>query len=418
MGAEHGSRLNMQCNPITKKTIILLLAVMSICALPKPAGRCAWSQETPPEGFIGHGRSPIVASDIAGARQQALLDAQGKAVLAAISELMPLETFSKYYLTIYNLFLAQPQPYVERFKLLNEGALLDTYQLTIEGFVPQDVLKQELASLGMLAADNRSLRALVLAAETHPAGGQELYWWHVDPAMTTNRSQQRLEYHLQQGGAQIITPAAIDQHAAWRLLGERSEPDPQGIRELAALAGARVAVVAKTRLAPSAVPGMASLYGVQCDLMVAVYRADDPTPLIQSATHALGQHLDEAAATDTAIDKACAAIASQIMDVLHMQMRAMHAFRLNIAFADRVNAAQVEAFPAALRAACAQLETTASDIAADGRSMTLQVESREESGRFLQRLYEAGIPGYSVEVASATEQDIHLRVSGATGGAP
>ena len=63
-----------------------VLTALTAALLVYAAVSCA--QETPvPEGFIGRGMARITSADVETARQQALLDAQGKAVMEAVSAL-------------------------------------------------------------------------------------------------------------------------------------------------------------------------------------------------------------------------------------------------------------------------------------------------------------------------------------------
>ena len=126
-------RLKIICCAVIAASLTLLFPVPHVA-----------SQENLHENFIGRGVAKIYDGDIAGARHGALVDSQEKVIMQSIAAQLPVEDIAKYFQTLHKIFLNNADAYIQRYKILNENALFDTYHVTIEGFVQQDALRYDL----------------------------------------------------------------------------------------------------------------------------------------------------------------------------------------------------------------------------------------------------------------------------------
>ena len=151
-----------------RRTIPVLAA---LCAALLAYAAAARAQETPAaEGFTGRGMARIIAADVESARQQALMDAQGKAVMEAISGQVSLETMGSSFTTLKKNFFDKSATYIQSFKILYENTAFDTYQITIQALVQQELLKRDLDALAMGGASKTPFKVLLMVAEKAACG--------------------------------------------------------------------------------------------------------------------------------------------------------------------------------------------------------------------------------------------------------
>ena len=110
-------------------------------------------EKTAVDGFTGRGIARISGGDIPGARQNALADAQLKAVIDAVNSLLPADTFAAHSTRIIARFAAQPERYLQSFRIIGENTLPDQYQVTVQAAVQLDAVRQELAGMGLELAE-------------------------------------------------------------------------------------------------------------------------------------------------------------------------------------------------------------------------------------------------------------------------
>ena len=130
----------------------------------------AMTQDFDEAGYFGTGIAKIKNDNVSDARKKALIDAQGKVLIAAVGSQLSLGDISKYFPMLKKLFFEKPDVYLQRFKLISEYALYDMYQVNIQGFVQQEMLRQELKSLGILSSERENTKIMILISEQDSAG--------------------------------------------------------------------------------------------------------------------------------------------------------------------------------------------------------------------------------------------------------
>ncbi len=127
-------------------------------------------------GYFGSGVAKIKNGNVPDARKKAFIDAQEKVLIAAVGSQLSLEGISKYFLMLKKLFFFFPDIYLQSFKLISEHTLYDIYQVNIQGFVQQDMLRLELKSLGILDSEREKTKVLIMIAEQDIASANETSW--------------------------------------------------------------------------------------------------------------------------------------------------------------------------------------------------------------------------------------------------
>jgi hypothetical protein len=116
------------------------------------------------------GVAAILNNNMAGARKQALLNAQRNAVEQGVGLVLDSNTVSQNFEIIRDKVLTSAQGFVSKFVVLNEGALPDgqSYKVKIRAEVSQDLLQDRLAALRILHKAMGNKRVMVIYASQNP----------------------------------------------------------------------------------------------------------------------------------------------------------------------------------------------------------------------------------------------------------
>ncbi len=294
---------------------IPVLAVL--CAALLAYAAAARAQETPvPEGFTGRGMARINAADVESARQQALMDAQGKAVMEAISGQVSLETMGSSFTTLKKNFFDKSATYIQSFKILYENTAFDTYQITIQALVQQELLKRDLDALAMGGASKTPFKVLLMVAEKQPAANDYSYWWSAAPVLP--ESELRLKDRCTEKGFTVIDPSLGVKEFPPAGFVQSLDPDLDSLCRLGAQCGADIVILGRTEIERSKITESSSFSALQCNFKAQAVSVKDHKVLVSAAGYGLGVNADETLAYRNAVDKACRQLLDQIVDRLQM----------------------------------------------------------------------------------------------------
>lgn len=148
----------------------------------------AYAQDT--QTVTSEGVAPIVEGNKSIARDNAVTDAQRKAVEQAVGTMVSSETVVQNFQMISDKIYSQSQGYIQSYKILSEGASEATvYKVTIQAAVSTGGLKNDLTALGMLMQKKGMPRILFLIAEQN-IGQQYVYWWDSAGGKSEHKAQQ------------------------------------------------------------------------------------------------------------------------------------------------------------------------------------------------------------------------------------
>jgi hypothetical protein len=305
---------------IVKNHSHTLLLFSVLCTALVVCSAMARAQDTPvPEGCIGRGMARINAADIETARQQALLDAQGKAVMEAVSGLVPLESMGSSFPALKKNFFDKAAVYIQSFKILYENTAFDTYQITIQAVVQQELIKKELDALITGSAPRTPFKVLLMIAEKAPAAKEYSYWWSTAPVVP--ESELRLKDRCTEKGFTVLDPSVGVKEFPPAGFAQSLEPDLDSICRLGAQTGADLVIAGRADIERSKITESSTFSAFQCNLKVQTVSVKDHKVLVNAAGYGLGVNADETIAYRNAIDKASRQLLEQIVDKLQAMPR-------------------------------------------------------------------------------------------------
>ena len=366
------------------------------------------------DGFMGRGIARISGGNTPEARQTALLDAQRKVVIDAVSSLLPADTFAAYSSRILTRFAAKPERYLQSFKIVSENALPDQYQVTLQAAVQLDVVRRELVAMGLLKSEeNKSVAFLVMASERGLDAAPEAFWWSVTAGTAPSEFlvQQAVEAAFADKETRIISPFEPSLKATFSSVGLNAEPDIAAICQLAVQTDARMVLLVRSSLKRVKDNRLVSVQNVQCDLTARLIDVRSHEVVVQAVTCGLGMHVDEASACREAIQKAARQLADQITERLYQQLRQVRDYVFKLHFNKSVSDADVRDCIGAFKQVLPGLELV--DVATeDGKERwTARITSPAEDAAALQKMFGSGVAGYITKITSVHDNVLELRVT-------
>jgi hypothetical protein len=371
-------------------------------------------EKTAVDGFTGRGIARITGGDIPGARQNALADAQLKAVMDAVNSLLPADTFAANSSRIMARFSDQPDRYLQSFRVTGENALPDQYQVTVQAAVQIDGVRQELSGMGLMKqGENRAVSLLVMAAQKGLDAAQETYWWSAaaGTAPADFPLQQALETAFADKEMRVISPFEPPLKDAFTRAAGTPAPDTETICDLAGQNEAQVVVLVRAALTRTKGSRLVSVQNVQCDITASAIDVPGKQVMLQAVTQGLGAHVDEAEACRDAMQKASRQLADQITERLYQQLRQAHQYVFKLRFSKAVTPDEVHECMRAFAQVLPGLELTELVPGSNRESWTARVTCQADNAAILQKMFGAGVAGYVTRITSVQDNVLDVRIT-------
>jgi len=112
--------------------------------------------------FEAEGNAAINQNDIAAARDGAVQSALQRAILEAISVLLPLSVKDEKFLPVKNEIIEKQDKYINNYKITTENKQTETYFVTVNVAVELSSLKNDLAKRGFLSISDEEKNDIVV----------------------------------------------------------------------------------------------------------------------------------------------------------------------------------------------------------------------------------------------------------------
>jgi hypothetical protein len=357
------------------------------------------------------GIAPISDGNISAARTTALTDAQQKAVLTALADQMSLEKLSSSFATLHNLFISRPDVYVQRFKILNETTLSGNYHILIEAFIEDELMRNDLESIGINGPVQQKMKVLLMVAET--ASDKEYSsWWAADPAeriLPVDVGEQ-MAFFFRERGIGVIDEGTIPFEP---LAPNEDElfPGREAVLRVARQAGADIVVLAKASIKQTAAQPGASITQMQCDMSAEVLDVHMRELVLQTATNSLGMHSDQAAAARDAAAKASSRIVEHILDRILPAISGRHIYALRCTFPGARPESYAQDFFSLLRAALPEIVRIDVRDTTDANVRQADIVSSVDGTTLVQKALRTQLGGYKLTLGAVEDTMINLTVT-------
>jgi hypothetical protein len=371
-------------------------------------------EKTAVDGFTGRGIARISGGDIPGARQKALADAQLKAVIDAVNSLLPADICAANSTRIIARFTAQPERYLQSFRIIAENTLPDQFQVTVQAAVQLDAVRQELSGMGLIKHDeNKAVSLLVMAAEKGLDAPQESYWWSAGAGLSLSEFplQQEVEAAFADTETRVISPFEPSLKESFGPVAATAAPAAETICRLAAPTDAQVVVLVRAVLTRAKGSRLVSVQNVQCDITASAIDVRRQEVVLQAVTQGLGAHVDESEACRDAMQRASRQLADQITGRLYQQLRQARQYVFKLNFSKAVSAAGVRDCLRAFAQVLPGLELTELEPGDSSETWTARVTCQADNAVILQKMFGPGVAGYITRIASVHDNVLDMHVT-------
>ncbi len=378
---------------IARAAVLLALAIL-------PAAAAA-QEQSPVIARTARGFATVNGGNMPEARAAALTDAQQKIILAALADQMPLDKLNGSSGALQPLFFNKPDVYLQRFKIVSETTVAGIHQIVIEAAANDDLIRSDLATIGLYKPPQQKSRVLLMVAEAGPSGGSHA-WWAADPAQRIMPFDVggRMAAILRERGIDVLDPGAVAREQLAPNPGE-AFPSRDALLEAARRADAAIVVMARAAVNPAASPAGSTVAQAQCDMQAEALDVRTREVLLHSSANALGTHIDQEAAAQDAVEKACSRIADYIIDRMPAADADNHRYSIRCAFPGPLPEATVDGFFKLLREALPEAVRLTVRDTGEANVRMVDIVSSLEAAALVQKAQRADLKGYTIAPGAA-----------------
>jgi len=392
---------------IKRLNITLVAALCALVMLPASVG----AQEGSGPVRTARGFAPVAGGNMPAARAAALTDAQQKVVLAALADQMPLDKLNSSAAALQPLFFSKPDVYLQRFKIISETAVAGIHQILIEAAANDELIRSDLATIGLYKPPQQKIQLLVMVAED-VADGSHACWWAADPAqrIVPFDAGGRMAELLRERGIEVLDPGTLPLELLAPNQGEVF-PARGALLEAARRSGAAFVVMARAAVKPASSPAGSTVAHTQCDIQAEVLDVHTREMRLHSATNALGTHIDQEAAAQDAVAKACSRIVEYILDRLPDANANNYRHSFRFAFPGPLTESTAHDFFKLLRAALPDAARLTVRDPAEPNVRVADIVSSLDAAALVQKALQADLMGYTLAPGGTQGSEINLSVT-------
>ncbi len=260
------------------------------------------------EVITADGMAAVIGGNTVIARDKAIDDALRKAVEQAVGTAVSSDTMTENYKVIHDKILAQTAGYIERYKVISEGAQGDVYRVTIQAEVGKANLMDDLRALGLLHVLKEKPKVMVIIDEKVGGVYGTTGWEGVGQAESTIMEK------FIGAGFNVVDPAMvkanITRDKALRMLeGDTAASAAEGLKY-----GAQIVITGKafSKNAGGKLYGT-NMQSLQATLQARVVRTDTAKVISSRSATGAQAHIDELQGGALAIKEASEKLADELM---------------------------------------------------------------------------------------------------------
>ncbi len=303
---------------VTRSVRQLAIPVLLLAAMLGVETVWAQSQSVTAEGTAG-----ILGGDQGIARDNAIRDAQRKAVEQAVGTMIASETLVENFQVLRDSIYSKSQGYIQKYDIVKEGAQKDLYNVTISAVVAVGPLKNDLGALGLLMARVGKPRTLFMIAEQNI--GQEIYvfwwsWWGKGGQSFTGQtvdmavSETILKEEFLSKGFNVIDISAVTGKFEISNAYRMADLTDTGAREIGKKMGAEIIVKGKALAKEGPRNPGSSVGSYLADITVSAVRVDNGQVLASARESAPARHVSQHVGGNQAIENAAKKVAEKLID--------------------------------------------------------------------------------------------------------
>jgi len=290
---------------ITMSFVAFFLLVWSIGA----SGQEVQVVTSKGEGWF-EGNDPLIGKD------RAVRDALAKAVEQAVGTMVLAETRVQNFQLLSDEIYTKTDGFVQNYKIINEKAEKNVYEVTIQATVSTGSIKDKLDALGLLINQVGKPRIMILIAEQNIGKQHYYYWWghHRGEQADLTIAENTIMDRFREKGFELVDHNAQSKDIKVAPAYRVAELNDRAAITLGKQADAEVVIVGKALAKSIGLVAGTAMKSVQANISLRAIQTDNGTVLSSGAEHAAAVHIDEVTGGVGALKRASAKMAEKMMD--------------------------------------------------------------------------------------------------------
>jgi hypothetical protein len=274
----------------------------------------------PSDYIITTGIGNITDGDIFRAQNEAISDAQKKALIQAVGMLMTFDLIEEQFFFLNEAIFDRAADYIESYKVLYDSTLGDHYHITIQSNIAFKELEDYLVSSQFLNSQVKLPRILLMLAQQRLKQNFYTCWWSfIDPEKEFTVTDQVLRDELQKKSFEVIDHSRMVKETSinkvYGCLGIKSE----AIQALGKQFKADIAIVGNVQLELMDEIEDSFNKSVQASLIAKAVKIEDGSVVASLDTYVPATKDDEETAQRVAIEKAATTFAHQMGEKISLR---------------------------------------------------------------------------------------------------
>lgn len=249
-------------------------------------------------------------------KDRAVRDALAKAVEQAVGTMVLAETRVQNFQLLSDEIYTKTDGFVQNYKIINENAGKNVYEVTIQATVSTGSIKDKLDALGLLIDQVGKPRIMILIAEQNIGKQHYYYWWghHRGEQADLTIAENTIMDRFREKGFELVDHNAQSKDIKVAPAYRVAELNDRAAITLGKQADAEVVIVGKALAKSIGLVAGTAMKSVQANVSLRAIQTDNGTVLSSGAEHAAAVHIDEVTGGVEALKRASAKMAEKMMD--------------------------------------------------------------------------------------------------------
>jgi hypothetical protein len=281
----------------------------------------AFSQDTwPSDSVITTGIGHITNDNIITAQNEAIIDAQKKALVHAVGMLMTFDLIEEQFPFLQEPIFDRAADYIASYRILYDSTLDDRYHITIQSTIDFKELENYLVALQFLTPKVKLPRILLMISQKRLDQNFYTCWWSfIDPEKELTVIDQVFRMELQKKGFEVIDHTHMLQEKATTNVYGCLDIKSEAIQTLGKQFKADIAIVGTAQVESTDEVENSIQKSVQASIIARAVKIEDGSVVATLDTYIPATQDDEETAQMVALEKASSTFSRQMGQQISLQ---------------------------------------------------------------------------------------------------
>jgi len=300
---------------------LLAVLVVSVLIVPFFLLHEAFSQDIwPSDSLITTGIGNLEEGNIIRAQNEAVIDAQKKALIQAVGMLMTFDLLEEQFFFLREAVFNRPAYYIENYRVLYDSTLGDRYHITIQSTIAFKKLEDDLVTSQFLTPQVKLPRILLMVAQQKLEQSFFTCWWSfIDPVKKLTITDQILRNELQKRGLEVIDHTYLIQETPLNKVYGCMDVKSMAIQTIGKQFNADIVIVGNSQVELTGEIEESHEKSVQASIIAKAVKVEDGLTVAILETYIPATEDDAGTAQRVALERAASDLAHQMSELISLR---------------------------------------------------------------------------------------------------